>query len=96
MKTACEDFARSPALPALRPFVREPVEPALVAVASAFVDLQAARQTADYDVTQIISPIAANDFVATAREAIAAWRALPSGPNTTAFLARLAGLIGHR
>ena len=96
MKTACDEFraAKVPAL--LQPLLALPVAPELLQLARNFVDLQAARQSADYDLRLILTRIEALTLVRAAEEAVASWQRVAAQPNSAVFLARLAGMVGTR
>ena len=93
MRTVCEDFVRANAgrgsPSAARALLILPLDPHLVRVLDAFVELQEARRQADYDLTKTWNRLAAITHVATARDAFASWRAIRSSPNTTVFVAAL-------
>jgi hypothetical protein len=66
-----------------------PLEPALVNVLEAFVDLQEARYQADYDLTKPWNRLGAATHVATARAAFASWQTIRHNPNTTVLMAAI-------
>lgn len=59
----------------------------LVAVASAFVDLQAERETADYDSARPVRPEKAAQLVATAEQAFTAWESVNGTDEARLYLA---------
>jgi uncharacterized protein (UPF0332 family) len=66
-----------------------PLEPALVKVLEAFVELQEARHQADYDLTKTLNRLAAETYVTAAREAFASWQTIRRTSNTAVFVAAL-------
>jgi hypothetical protein len=93
MRTVCEDFVRANAgrgsTSAARALLTFPLDPPLVLVLDAFVELQEARHQADYDLTKTWNRLAAATHVATARGAFASWQAIRRSPNTAVFVAAL-------
>jgi hypothetical protein len=71
-----------------------PLEQQLTEIAGIFVELQEARQRADYDLTRTFERIQVVDYVDRARLAIAKWKTIKNNPNTNVFLAAL--LIQNR
>jgi len=65
-------------------------------MARVFVDLQAARQSADYDLVHAVTRVEALGYIDTARDAISGWHRISGRPNANAFLAHLAGVVGRR
>lgn len=96
MKEACRDFANGAATPVLKPLIVAPVEPELLDMARVFLNLQAARQSADYDLLHSIAQIEAKDFARSVHDVVEGWGRVAGSPNTSVFVARLAGLIGRR
>jgi hypothetical protein len=79
---------RSSRLPnATRVLLVFPLEPALVNVLEAFVDLQEARHQADYDLTKSWNRLGAATHVATARGVFTNWQAIRHSPNATVLIA---------
>jgi hypothetical protein len=74
---------------ALLPLLTLPLEPALVTVLQAFVELQEARHQADYDPTMTWNRLGAASHVATARNAFASWQTIRRTPNAVVFATAL-------
>jgi uncharacterized protein (UPF0332 family) len=74
---------------ATRVLLTFPLEPDLVKVLEAFVDLQEARHQADYDPTKTWNRLGAETHVAAARNAFASWQAIRRNSNTSVFVAAL-------
>jgi hypothetical protein len=66
-----------------------PLEPDLTLVMNTFVELQAARYSADYDVTSVWNRMNVLDKVQTVHVAFHAWSAVRAQPNTTVFKSAL-------
>jgi uncharacterized protein (UPF0332 family) len=102
IKAACKDFvdgdsakrrdqANSTRLPAaLEAIIVFPLDPALVTVLTAFVDLQEARHKADYDLTEQWNRVEALSKISQARTAFAEWDNVRKTPNVAAFMSCLA------
>jgi hypothetical protein len=89
MKTVCVQFAAgSPAARTL-PLVALPLAPDLVSVASAFVELQEARHSADYDTSMVFNRFDVLQKIRTARRAFTSWTVVRGTPNASVFLAAL-------
>jgi len=90
MKDVCLQFAQQRSLSKLiLALVSQPLEPELVTVADAFVELQEARHSADYDT---LIPFDRNDVlqkISIAEQAFTSWKAVRNKPNATVFLAAL-------
>jgi hypothetical protein len=67
-------------------------------MAKTFIDLQQARQAADYDMLHTLTREETVSVVADLRDAIAEWRRIAGTPNHAVFLVALAipRLIGVR
>jgi hypothetical protein len=65
------------------------LEPTLVTVLQAFVELQEARHQADYDPTMALSRLGAASHVDTARTAFASWQTIRRTPNAVVFATAL-------
>ena len=74
---------------ATRALLAFPLEPDLVNVLAAFVELQEARRQADYDPTKTWNRLGAETHVAAARNAFASWQAIRRTSNTAVFVAAL-------
>jgi hypothetical protein len=74
---------------ATRALLTFPLEPALVSVLEAFVELQESRHQADYDLTKTWNRLGAANHVATARNAFASWQTIRHTPNAAVFAAAL-------
>ena len=66
-----------------------PLEPALVTVLEAFVQLQEVRHQADYDLRRTWNRLDAATHVQTARNAFASWQTIRLTPNAAVFAAAL-------
>lgn len=75
--------------PATRQLLTFPLEPVLVAVIQAFVDLREARDEADYDLGKQWNRLDVLAHVQVARQAFADWARIRTVPNATVFLAAL-------
>jgi hypothetical protein len=75
--------------PATRQLITLPLDPALFAVVQAFVDLQEARNEADYNLTKQWNRLDVLNRVQTARQAFADWAAVRNTSNATALMAAL-------
>jgi hypothetical protein len=94
MRNVCRDFVqanvgRGGISASTRAVLTFPLEPPLVRVLEAFVELQEARRQADYDLAKSWNRLAAATYVATARNAFASWQAIHRSPNTVVFVAAL-------
>lgn len=88
MQEVCKQFGGgSPKQPTAR--LLHPVEPQLRQVALAFVELQAARHAADYDLSVSFDRIDVLQKVAQVRSAFSNWRSIRTSANATVFLAAL-------
>jgi hypothetical protein len=88
MSTVCKGFVTNPPAPT-RDLLTLPLEPALVAVLEAFVELQEARHQADYDPTMTWNRLGAASLVDTARTAFASWQTVRRTPNAVVFATAL-------
>jgi uncharacterized protein (UPF0332 family) len=75
--------------PATRLLLTLPLEPALVTVLEAFVELQEVRHQADYDLRRTWNRLDAATHVSTARNAFASWQTVRLTPNAAVFAAAL-------
>lgn len=66
-----------------------PLDPPLIRVLEAFVELQEARHQADYNLAKTWNRLAAVTHVATARNAFASWQTIRRSPNTAVFIAAM-------
>ena len=100
MRTVCRGFAdgHNAALknrnsgsppPATRLLIPLPLDPGLLAVVDAFVDLQEARNDADYNLNRQWNRVDVLNEVQTARQAFADWATVRSTPNATVFVVAL-------
>ncbi len=100
MRNVCKGFAdghhavirnRQPGQPppATRKLITLPLEPSLFAVIEAFVDLQEARNEADYNLDKQWNRLDVLTRVQTARQAFADWAAIRGTPNATIFVVAL-------
>jgi uncharacterized protein (UPF0332 family) len=90
LKDVCLQFAQPRSLSKLiLALVSQPLEPELVTVGDAFVELQEARHSADYDA---LIPFDRNDVlqkISIAEQAFTSWKAVRNKLNATVFLAAL-------
>jgi hypothetical protein len=91
-RNVCEIFVGEKG--GIRNLTTSPLEQQLTETAGIFVELQEARQRADYDLTRTFERIQVVDYVDRARLAIAKWKTIKNNPNTNVFLAAL--LIQNR
>jgi uncharacterized protein (UPF0332 family) len=91
-KSVCEIFAREKGR--IKDLTADPVEQQLTEIAAAFVELQDARQRADYDLMQAFDRVQVIDYIDQARIAMAKWKMIKNNPNANVFLAAL--LIHNR
>jgi hypothetical protein len=61
----------------------------LTEIAATFVELQEARQRADYDLTQTFGRVQVIGYVDDTRLAMAKWETIRNNPNANVFLAAL-------
>jgi hypothetical protein len=99
MKAACKAFATQSVMAQnnqnnLLQLVAAPLEPELISIAAAFVDLQEARHRADYNLSQPIQKIFVRQKIALAQQVLTDWKLIRSTPNAGVFLASL--LLQHR
>jgi len=97
MRNVCAGFVQGNAgqpgnksIPLLRRRVLNlPLDPALVAVLEAFVDLQEARHQADYDLARTWNRLDVLRHVGVARQAFADWATVRRTPNAAVFAAAM-------
>ena len=89
MQGVCRQFSSGSPADATRGLIAYPIEPELILVARAFVQLQEARHEADYNLSVRLDRFAALQKIAFAREAFEAWRGVRSLPNAAVFLTAL-------
>jgi hypothetical protein len=75
--------------PSTRSLLTFPIDPSLIRVLDAFVELQATRHQADYDLAQVWPRLEAEDYVRLARAAFADWARIRATPNAAVFLTAL-------
>jgi len=75
--------------PATRRLITLPLDPALLAVIQAFVDLQEARNEADYNLDKQWNRLDVINHVQTARQAFADWAMIRGSPNAAVFVVAL-------
>jgi hypothetical protein len=92
MKNACEHFSKSPTK--YSHLLVLPLEAELHHVAKTFVNLQAARYAADYDLVQSFDRITVLETIEKAKSAVSAWATVRQTPNANVFLTAL--LLGGR
>ena len=89
MKRVCQQFsARNPA-PPTQTLVTFPIATELVALASAFVELQEARQAEDYDLSVVFDRADVLQKIRLTQRAFAGWEAIRGTPNAAVFIAAL-------
>lgn len=86
-KNVCEIFAREKG--GIKNLTADPVERQLSEIAATFIELQEARQRADYDLMQSFDRIQVVDYIDRTHLAIAKWEAIKNNPNANVFLAAL-------
>ncbi len=90
MRRVAQQFAGGGVSPKLRPGLNgQPLQRELVAVAAAFVDLQQARQEADYNIARRFTRREVLNLADRAEEAMADWRDLRRTAQADTFLAGL-------
>ena len=75
--------------PATRKLIALPLDPPLFAVIQAFIDLQEARNEADYNLDKQWNRLDVLNRVQTARQAFADWAAIRNTPTATVFIVAL-------
>jgi|ERR1051326_5514089 hypothetical protein len=83
MKLVCQNLNQ------LNPLVTFPLEPQLIGIANAFVNLQQARHDADYDYSITFIRTDVLQKIALADTALLNWKAVRNTSNARAFLAAL-------
>ena len=91
-RNVCEIFSNEKG--GIKNLTVDPLERQLVEIAAAFVELQEARQRADYDLLQPFDRIQVVGYINRARLAIARWEAIKRNANANVFLTAL--LIHNR
>ncbi len=90
MKQVAQQFSDSKVSTKLSPGLGgQPVQPELVRVASAFVELQGARHEADYDTARRFTRREVLDFVERAEQAFADWHGVRGSIQADTFLTGL-------
>ena len=90
MKQVAQQFSKNGVQPKLAPGLNgQPLQPELVQVASALVDLQEARHEADYDPAQRFTRRQALDLVGRAEQAFADWNSVRGSVQADTFLTGL-------
>jgi hypothetical protein len=92
MKKVCEQFRQGNVnnlSPALQVLITNPLDPAFTTIADAFVELQEARHTADYDVSDTFTRPDVLAKIALVEQAFLDWKTVRSTPNANVFLAAL-------
>jgi hypothetical protein len=92
MKRVCEQFQHgniNNLSPALQKVVTAPMQPELATIAEAFIELQQARHSADYDTTEVFSRPDVLSTIDLVDQAFAAWTTIKGEANANAFLAAL-------
>jgi hypothetical protein len=98
MRTVCKGFAEGHRAtinnkqagqppPSTRQLIILPLDQELLAVVQSFVDLQEARNEADYNLTKQWNRLDVLNRVQTARQAFADWAAVRNTPNATVLVA---------
>lgn len=96
MKEACEGVWRMRTAVLTGTLFVEPLQSELLEMARVFVALQAARQSADYDLLHTLSRIETLGHLMSVRAAISGWKTISGSANAHVFLASLAGIAGRR
>jgi hypothetical protein len=98
IKSACKDFVSADAalkkipprqtglLDALESLIAFPLDPSLLFILSAFIELQEARHKADYDLTEQWDRLDVLTKIGLARRAFLAWGAVRKSPNVATFM----------
>jgi predicted lipid-binding transport protein (Tim44 family) len=90
MKDAAQGFAKDNVSPKIRPALGgSSLQPQLMAVAAAFVELQQARHEADYDTSRRFTRQECLDLLDQAEQAFADWRAVRQTLQADTFLVAL-------
>lgn len=89
MKVCCTAFYAKNLPASIAGLVTAPLEPEIVGVSKAFVELQQARHSADYDLSSRLSRNEARRIVALANGAIADWHTVRRTDNARVFLTAL-------
>ena len=90
MKQVAQQFSKNGVQPKLAPGLNDqPLQPELVRVASALVDLQEARHEADYDPAHRFTRRQALDLVGRAEQAFADWNRVRGSVQADTFLTGL-------
>jgi hypothetical protein len=92
MKKVCEQFQHGRVnniSEKIRDLLSNPIEPELVTISKAFVELQVARDIADYNVLATFDRVNVLQKIQMAQNAFAAWDAVKHKPNSTVFLSAL-------
>lgn len=86
-RNVCEIFAGEKG--GVKDLTTDPLEHQLTEIAATFVELQEARQRADYDLTQTFGRVQVVGYVDDTRLAMAKWETIKNNPNANVFLAAL-------
>ena len=90
MKQVAQHFSKNEVRAKLAPGLNgRPLQPELVRVASAFVDLQEARHKADYDTARRFTRREVRDLVSQAEQAFADWHGVRGSIQADTFLTGL-------
>jgi hypothetical protein len=89
MREVCRQVAAGSLSTMTAPLLSDPLEDELREVADAFVELQNARHSADYDLSASFDRFAVLQTVDMARKVFAAWAVVKNRPNASVFLAAL-------
>lgn len=89
MQEVCRQFAAGNLNPATAVLLPNPLQPELRRVANAFVELQEARHTADYDLAAVFSRPEVLLKIDLVTRAFDDWRVVRSDLNASVFLAAL-------
>ncbi|MGC1399478.1 MAG: hypothetical protein WA827_13070 [Candidatus Binatus sp.] len=93
MKEVCQTYWRATAASSLprhlNQLVMPPSEPEFKRIANAFVELQEARHTADYDAGALFDRNDVLQKIDLAERAFSDWNIIKSKPNANVFLAAL-------
>ncbi|MBM3569281.1 MAG: hypothetical protein FJX46_11090 [Alphaproteobacteria bacterium] len=92
LRAVCQQFANGRIENVRQPaqgLLAAPIAPELTKIAIGFVELQAMRELADYDLSYDASSAEADLAVFLAEDAMRAWKRLGAGQNQTVFLTAL-------
>ena len=92
MRSVCEVYSRARTRPFPSPhdlLLRAPIDPRIHDIAAVFLELQEARNQADYDLLSTVSVRDTDHLITVARRAVRDLRVIESLPETSVFLTAL-------